>query len=178
MRRVRRSAPIILSLLIQMAAGGESTVPRFEDYPAGDVYKDAPAALKLDKPLTQMYAAEIRDGVTDVYNRTNFAGHLIVARWGCGAPCLRMAIIDARTGEIYYPPITFEGAGLQSFDLPLLTLSDSVPQNPDIRFQPDSNLMIVKVTPSQTGKHPSYTFYFLWKQDRWVLLRKVPLTAQ
>jgi hypothetical protein len=49
----------------------------------------------------------------------NFAGSLIVIQWGCGAPCLRMAIVNARTGEVYSPPISINGVGVQSFDLPL-----------------------------------------------------------
>ena len=51
-------------------------------------------------------------------------------QWGCGAPCMRMSMVDARTGELYYPPISFNGVGARSFDLPLLTVGKSVPQNP------------------------------------------------
>jgi hypothetical protein len=158
-------------------AAGESAVPRFEDYPAGSIYEGSPAALKLDKPLAQKYADEIQDGITDAHNRANFAGHFIVAKWGCGAPCLRAAIIDAPTGEIFFPPITFEGTGPVSFDLPLLAIGRELPRNPDLEVRPDSDLMIVKATPSQAGKHLSYTFYFLWRQNRWTLLRKVRLPA-
>lgn len=166
---------LVILPLVMLTAAGVPSAPRFEDYPAGENYKDAPADFKLHKPLAKKYADEIRDGVTDAHDRTNFAGHLIVAKWACGAPCLRMAIVDARTGKLYYPPITFEGAGTESFDLPLLVVGREYPRNPEIEFRPDSNLMIVKATPSQSGRHPSYTFYFLWKQDRWALLRRDPL---
>lgn len=178
MRCLRSGAPVILALLVRALVWSESAGPRFEDYPVAGAYAGAPAALRLDRPLAQEYAAEIRDGMTDAYRRTNFAGHLIVAKWGCGAPCLRMAIVDAQTGEIYYPPITFEGVGSPSFDLPLLTLPGGVSQNPEIDFRSDSNLMIIKATPSQAGKHSSYAFYFLWRGNGWSLLRKVPLVAR
>jgi hypothetical protein len=102
----------------------------------------------------------------------NFAGSLIVVQWGCGAPCMRMAIVDARSGTLYYPPISFNGIGVRSFDLPLLMVGDSVPQNPEIQFRLDSNLMVIKATPNQSGRHPSYTYYFLWRRGRWILLQK------
>lgn len=88
---------------------------------------------------------------------------------------MRMAIVDARTGEVHYPPISFNGLHAGSFDLPLLTIGNSVPQNPEVQFRHDSSLMIIKATPSQSDQHASYTFYFLWRQNRWTLLRKVSL---
>lgn len=158
-------------------------LPRFEDYPATDVFLGKPALLDLTKPWTQMYAADIQDGVNDAYGPNsvdkgpNFAGNLVVVIWGCGAPCLRMALVDARTGEVYYPPITFEGDGPENFDLPVLTPTHSVSQNPEVQFRKNSRLMMIKATPSESGRHPSYTFYFLWRDGKWVLLRKVPLAA-
>ena len=95
-----------------------------------------------------------------------------VIQLGCGAPCMRMAIVDARTGDVFYPPISISGVGARSFDLPLFTLRDSVPQNPEVQFRLDSSLMIIKATP---GAQASYTYYFLWRENRWVLLRRVAL---
>ena len=34
----------------------------------------------------------------------NFAGHYVVASWGCGTGCAQFAIIDAITGDLYAPP--------------------------------------------------------------------------
>jgi hypothetical protein len=104
----------------------------------------------------------------------NFGGNLIVIQWPCGAPCLRMAIVNARTGDVYYPPITATGA-TESFDLPLLTLGNHVSRNPDIQFRADSNLMVIKATPQQSLSHRSFTYYFLWNRDQWTLLRREPL---
>jgi hypothetical protein len=173
--------PILFALVVQVPGLSASAPPRFEDYPAGQIYEGPPAAPKLTTPLEQSFAAEINDTVEYAYSNKsqlkgpNFAGHLIVVRWGCGAPCMRMALVDVQTGEIYYPPIRYEGHGPESFDLPLLALGREYPQNPDLEFRPNSNLMIIKATPNQSGRHPSYTHYFLWRQNRWVLLQKVPL---
>jgi hypothetical protein len=88
-----------------------------------------------------------------------------------------MAVVDARTGEVHYPPVSFEGVGKPSFDLPLLAPDQSVGQNPEVQFRLNSSLMVIRATPnSKQSGHASYTFYFQWKANGWTLLRKVPFT--
>lgn len=182
--RIRSAVLWLLLPACVWAQTHSGTVPRFKDYPAGETFTGVPVTPKLATPLEQSYSEQIRDGVEKGYGvfrdskeqkGPNFAGNLIVIQWGCGAPCMRMAIVDARTGDLYYPPISFNGSGTRSFDLPLLTIGDSVPQNPEVQFRLNSNLMIIKATPNQSGRHPSYAYYFLWRQNRWTLLRKVQL---
>ena len=36
----------------------------------------------------------------------NFAGHYVLASWGCGASCIIAAAIDARTGDVTWLPFT------------------------------------------------------------------------
>jgi len=87
-----------------------------------------------------------------------------------------MAMVDAQTGTVYYPPISIDGVGVASLYLPLLTAGLSYPRNPIVDFRLDSRLMIVRATPKQTTQHPSFTYYFVWQDERWSLLRRVPLT--
>jgi hypothetical protein len=181
-----RIPPIVL-LVIAGCVWGQTrspAVPRFEDYPTGAVFTGTPAKPKLATQAAQTYADQIRDGVEKGYGvfrdnkeqtGPNFAGSLVVIQWGCGAPCLRVAIVDAQSGDVYYPPISINGVGARSFDMPLLMIRDSVPQNPEVQFRPNSSLMIIKATANESGRHPSYTYYFLWRQNRWTLLRKVAL---
>ena len=163
----------------QIRSGG---VPRFEDYPVGEVFAGRLAVPKLITPLEHSYADQIMGGVDSGYgvlrggreqSGANFAGDMVVIQWGCGSPCIRMAMVDARSGEVHYPPISFSGIGARSFDLPLLTVGDSVPQNPEVQFRPNSRLMIVRATPGGPGPNRSYTYYFLWRGNRWTLVRKV-----
>jgi hypothetical protein len=180
---------VLLFPLFWSTAYSQSS-PRFEDYPATETFSGTPAMPKL-KPEVEHSVGDVhrsvgevvRDGVQkgwgvfrDGKEQTgpNFAGHLIVIQWGCGAPCMRMAIVNARTGEVYYPPITFTGA-VDSFDLPLLTVGNAVSGNPEVESRSNSNLMIVKATPVQSLRHPSFTYYFRWNRDRWTLLRRDPL---
>jgi hypothetical protein len=82
-------------------------------------------------------------------------------------------LVDARTGDINYPPITNEGVAVPGFDLPYLTLG-LLPQVAELEFRLDSKLMVVKAT----TKRSSYTYYFLWQGDHWTLLRKIPLEGE
>jgi hypothetical protein len=172
---------VLIAFSAPLAQSGSVRLPRFEDYPAEKIFTGQAAPMKLNNPSKRMYAHEIQEEMKYAYGSSpyhlagsNFAGHCVVITWSCGAPCLRMAIVDAQTGDIYYPPLTFEDEGPETFDLPLLVPPNSVSQNPEVEFRHDSNLMILKATPKLSRKHPS-TFYFLWQRNRWILLRKVPL---
>jgi hypothetical protein len=181
----------LLLLLCGVTAHGQSSSrPRFEDYPATESFSGTPAVPKL-KPgaersvgdVHQNMGEVIRDGVQKGWGvfrdgkeqpGPNFAGNMIVIQWPCGAPCMRMAIVNAKTGDVYYPPITAT-AKVEEFSLPLLTLGNHVSRNPDVQFRPNSNLMIIRATPVQSQSHPSFTYYFLWNRDGWTLLRRDPL---
>jgi hypothetical protein len=185
-----RFRPAALLLLLAGCAWPQShsgAPPRFEDYPASEIYTGTLASPKVATSLAQNYADQIRDGVEKGHGvfrdgqelrGPNFAGDLIVIQWPCGAPCVGMAVVDARAGEVYYPPISFDGIGARSFHLPLLMIGDSVPQNPEVQFRPNSRLMIIKATANQSGRHLSFTYYFLWRKSRWTLLRRVPLYSR
>jgi hypothetical protein len=83
----------------------------------------------------------------------NFAGNMIVIQWPCGAPCLGMAIVSAKTGEVYFPPRISMGTG-DEFFLPLLTVGNYVSRNAEVQFRLNSNLMIIKATPGNRVRLP------------------------
>src|SRR4051812_9789 len=140
-------------------------LPTFDKYPVAETFKGTPAAPKIVTTKQRMYRTRIREGVSKGWGvfrdgkdqpGPNFAGHMIVVQWGCGAPCMMMAMVDARTGVVYSPPISADGIGTQSLAWPLLSLGLSVGRNPDIEFRLDSSLMVIRATPKQTRQHPSY----------------------
>lgn len=187
-------ASVILTLLFALALvttslGAATQPPRFEDYPAVDAFAGTPAAPKLTTPAARLYRTRIREGVEKgwgVYRDgkeqnapgPNFSGDMFVVEWGAGAPGLMMAMVDARTGDVYYPPISHLGVGTANFGLPLLSVGWAVPRNPDVQFRVSSRLMIIRATPKQTLPSPSYTYYFLWKDHAWTLLRRLPLKEE
>ena len=88
-----------------------------------------------------------------------------------------IAIVDARTGQIYNPPISDnDGDGHMPFLLPEVILPDvqtGAPWVADLEYRLNSRLMVVKAY-DQTQQE-NYVHYFLWTNNRWTLLRRAPL---
>ncbi len=62
--RIRPAASVFLFLLgCARAQGHFSALPRFEDYPVGEIFNGTPGAPKLVTPLEKLFADQIRDGV-------------------------------------------------------------------------------------------------------------------
>jgi len=183
---------ILVACVLAMSAWAQqpsTRIPRFQDYPVTETFTGTPATPQIVAPMERQYRTRIRNGVQKGWGvwrdgkqqgtpGPNFAGKMIVVQWGCGAPCLLMAMVEAVTGAVYYPPISFRGIGVQNFALPLLTVGLSVSRNANVEFRLNSGLMIVKATPKQNERHPSYTYYFLWQADRWTLLRQTPIREE
>lgn len=181
-----------VALVISLSAAAQTKapnrdavhVPRFEDYLVTDIFHGTPAAPQLTTPTERLFRTRIRDGVTKGLGvmregkeqpGPNFAGQYIVVQWNCGSPCNMMAIVDARSGIVYPPPIETEALLLPLLLFPVPGDSDhAVPLSARVEFRQDSSLMIVKANPDQGRSN--YTHYFLWKNNRWTLLRQVLLT--
>jgi hypothetical protein len=74
--------------------------PRFEQFATREFYRGKPAPVDLRSyPGAREYRTVLRDGARA---GPNFAGHLTLVDWGCGSPCVRIAIIHARSGHILY----------------------------------------------------------------------------
>ena len=83
---------------------GQSKPVRFRDYPAARHYSGKYAPLNL---IPGTAAWDFRTRIREASSqKPNFAGHYILARWGCGAECLSYAIIDVKTGEVYFDDMT------------------------------------------------------------------------
>lgn len=165
------------------AAQERAHPPRFEDYPVTPTFKGTPAAPVLLTPNQRLYRTRIREGVANgvgvlrdgVEQPDNerpgpsFAGHYIVVAWGCGSLCQMMAVIDAATGRVYNPPL--------SKDLDTQNLYDgrSLPSPAQVEFRLDSALMIVKANPDPSKVRTNYVHYFLWENNQWKLLRRIPI---
>jgi hypothetical protein len=107
-----------------------SRVPRFEDYPVNEIFREALAEPILKSPEERRFRTVIRQGVSkgwgaedgisskhiDVPGPT-FAGRFVIVRWGCDSPCLMAAIVDAKTGRVFPPPF-HHGPGRSYFQVP------------------------------------------------------------
>ena len=74
--------------------------PTFAAYPAREIYAGPRATPKL-RPRTDAW--RFRTRIRQIARqKLNFAGHYCLGSWGCGSECLHFAIVDARTGSVYY----------------------------------------------------------------------------
>jgi hypothetical protein len=77
-------------------------IPKFEAFstPVVPNLKAAQVDLK-SHPRATRYRTKLREGAAE---GPNFAGHFTVVGLGCGTSCIQWAVVDARTGAIYFPP--------------------------------------------------------------------------
>ena len=132
-------------------------LPRFEDYAVRENYKGKVASIKLTSPSAQMFRTRLRENAK---TGMNFAGHYIVATWGCGSDCHSVAIIDAKTGKVYFPD-DFGFVGGQLYQ-----------EEDRLQHQKNSRLLIVAGAKDdeEIGR-----FYYVWKNNRLRLIRKAEL---
>jgi hypothetical protein len=105
---------IVLVALIATAGAqtGNRNLPRFDQYAVSDIFKGKPAAPKLIRPADKLFRTRIREGAAA---GPNFAGHFTIAEWGCGSACVSVAVVNAKTGDVYDGPFGILGYG-QSFE--------------------------------------------------------------
>jgi hypothetical protein len=129
--------------------------PRFEDYPAREVYKGPAAPVRLDSRKARMFRTRLRE---DSRSAPNFAGRYVVVVWGCGTGCAQMGVVDSKTGRVYFPPLEY-------VDIP------DVENEATRGFRRDSRLLVL--TRNHYDGRGSYTaFYYLFDGGRFRLLRR------
>lgn len=189
--RIRSLNVIATYLLAALATAGvialqapqaAPSAPRFEDYPAGPMFMGPSAVPILTTAEERKYRTWIERAMRSglgVWNGNsqnpsatpgpNFAARYVVIRWGCGSNCLMMAIVDAKSGEVYPPPLS--GVGTELF----------VPIDPtsarEIDFRPDSTLMVLRDACTDFRNRSTCGKYYLnWKDKRFTTVKFVPAT--
>lgn len=152
---------LLLSLNVALAQDGfssrdvveEKSAPRFENYRVIGIFRGKPAPVKSSSLRARMFRTRLRENAKD---GVDFAGHYILATWGCGSGCSSIAIIDARTGRVYFTPsLLLVGTALYQELAPL-------------EFRKDSRLL--KVVGSRNDEEVG-TFYYVWRNNRLKLVR-------
>jgi len=129
--------------------------PRFEDYPAADMFKGKQVAPKLVTEELRMFRTRIMEGAKEA---PNFAGHYTVFTVGCGSNCGTLYIVDARTGGVFSPRVDIIGS----------TPADSGYED---QYRLDSRLMIgyqpraAEVPETRDMPIPDDILFYEWKKD-------------
>lgn len=120
--------------------------PSFRDYPARDSYSGRPAPVRLRTRRDRRYRTALREGAR---GGPNFAGRYTVVFWGCGTGCAEVAVVDAQTGRVYWPP-------RQYVDIPGGDEGGNDPYGRGYRL--DSRLLVL--TRTNNDREASYAAYF------------------
>lgn len=135
-------------------------LPDFEAHKA-EAWNGSPKAVNLDSHAdARMFRTRLTEARA---GGVNFAGHYIFSYWGCGTNCLVGAVIDAKTGRVYFPrELGGMGVGLPGTD----------PEAEALEFRKDSNLLILRGALSDNDR-PG-THYLLWDGGDFRSIRFVP----
>ena len=149
---------IFLLLLTVPAYAQKTSYPRFEDYPQLTHFSGKPAHAIITHPRARKFRTMIR---TQAQNQPNFAGSFTLAVWGCGSGCREFAVIDARTGRVYFIP-----RALNVMSIPY--------QDEDtLQFRRDGRLLIISGYVNGFDEYQSESkFYYEWVNNHFRLLKK------
>ena len=138
-------------------AAAERPAPRFEDYPVKEVYRGRPAPVRLDSRRARMFRTRLAEGASA---GPNFAGRYTVVVWGCGTGCAQMAVVDAGTGRVYFPPVEY-------IDIPDMEDEQARART----FRLDSRLLVL-TNDFYDGAGRYTAHHYLFDNNRFRLLRR------
>ena len=161
-----KASVLVAALCAQIAAPqSPQPLPKFEDFPASEVFKGPPAIPILRTKLQRTYRTMIRDAAKD---GPNFAGRYTIASAGCGSGCVVNALVDEKTGQVFDFP--FDHLALA----PVTQSADSA--EPDLEsYKLNSRLLIVRGCPQEKN---CATYFYEWTGTQFKLLRKTALVSR
>ena len=151
------------------AADVPADAPTFSRFAttAEDTLHGAFARPQVDAdPRSRMFRTVIREGARE---GANFAGHYKVVTWGCGTGCVSLAIVDGRTGRVFFP------ANLLFMESDNIAYEEFGPADDSelLKLRLNSRLLVViggiDGNPALRG-----ISYFVWQHDQLRRIRFVP----
>ena len=105
MKRILSGLVLIGCAVGAMSAGADERF-KFEAYPASAVSSKAVSKIdwKSNPDLAGYWKSKEAVEAT-VGKKPDFAGHFVVARYGCGTGCTASVFVDANNGKVYKAPM-------------------------------------------------------------------------
>jgi hypothetical protein len=151
------------------ASGQASKRPALGTYPAR---VERPRVRSINFKANP-YARTFRTRLSEaIRGGVNFAGHYVVAGWGCGTGCISGAIIDARTGNVFWP--------VQLYALSVGYDGRDYVGKP-VEYRKNSRLLIIRGSPGvkdNDAEKPAGDYYYEWKGNTLKLIRFIPYKAK
>lgn len=144
--------------------------PHFDGHQVAVPKLGRPAAARIDgNKQAKLYRSVLKEGAT---KGPNFAGHYTIVGWGCGSSCLQFAIVDARTGEVFFP------AGIHNIATDHVQAVDGEEtEYTGLRFRLDSDLLITLGAINEDERQEGWSF-FKWTGGKLDLIRFIPRPGQ
>jgi hypothetical protein len=167
---VKRTLIIVVMLCTAGYAAAQGT-PAFSAYPAN---VERTRASRIDfrhSPGASSFRTRLNEALR---GDVNFAGHYILTGWGCGTGCIYGAIIDARSGRVYFPE---ELAGLGTG-----YTKDGGYEDEPLKYRKNSRLLIISGVPgarTETAtEKPQGAYCYEWKNGRLRLIKFIKSRTQ
>jgi hypothetical protein len=106
-----------------------------------------------------MYRTVLREGAG---KGPNFAGRYTVVTWGAGLGAFSMAVVDAKTGSVYFPP--FEEVSSSDYGLPYVDAGN----NPAWRI--NSKLFALAGVPNGKDNQGEGMYLYVFDKGRFRLV--------
>jgi hypothetical protein len=149
--------------------------PRFSAYPA-TVHAGPNAAPDVQSdPRSKRYRTQLRSWGKE---KPNFAGHYILATWGCGTGCTEIAVIDAVTGAVFHP-MGARTNSIEDVDADVLVEVKDGERRGDfgaLQYRADSRLLVLIGKPDGRPDQRGIS-YFVWDDDRLARIRFVAIPS-
>lgn len=140
MKRILSGLVLIGCAMGAMSAGADERF-KFEAYPASAVSTKAVSKIdwKSNKDLASYWKAKEAVEAT-MGKKPDFAGHFVVASFGCGSGCTATAFVDTNSGKVYKAPMsetsTQDGAHKASSNIIFMSDYKYVNGGPDMMETP------------------------------------------
>lgn len=145
-----------------VAAQNRGAAPEFTDYPVTSVFSGRNAPVKLVSANDKTYRTRLREAARE---EADFAGQYKVALIGCGTNCMLAAVINLRTGRVYWFPDTINQA-----------LSDEVDEiigEEPVMYGIDSKLLVFPTLKDHDSDRFVHLQYYVFEGTRFRLVRSI-----
>jgi len=169
--KLRVPLAIVLLTLYTVTLVAAQNPPKFAKYKAKpEKIRNIRVNLKSHKNA-RMFRTNLRNAAK---RGVNFAGHFVLTGWGCGTGCLTWAVIDGRTGRVFFPnELRWVGAG--ACNIPDRNLPSDAPKLEDpgyanvVVIKPNSRMLIIngiKGGIDEADDSKCGTYFFEWMGTR------------
>jgi hypothetical protein len=153
---------VTFTAIFSLSIFGQST-PTFAKYSA----KIGKVSAKEVNLKSHKNARNFRTNLRNAFKEgVNFAGGYVLTSWGCGTSCLQTAIIDGKTGNVFFPKM------LQGTSFGFGELSD---KEESIEFKKNSRLLVINGYTANGQNQSKYgIWYYEWTGKDLKLVKFVP----